>query len=184
MKRLERWRTIPGWDMYEVSSKGRVKRLAGFTKGNRWIPEHLMKLDTMKDTPKRKRRGRRRVILQQDGRKWSTPKVAQLMLFAFKGPPPTSKHHARHLDDNPSNDKLYNLAWGTHKQNMQDAVRNKVYRYNENSHRAKLTNEQVRKIRRLHAKGTHTYVKLAKKFKVHASTVRHIIKGYNWKYLS
>jgi hypothetical protein len=32
----------------------------------------------------------------------------------------------RHLDDNPHNRRIENLAWGTHKDNKQDAIRNGI----------------------------------------------------------
>jgi len=132
-KQEEIWKPIPGWDKYEVSSEGRVKRLAGYTVQGRWIPETMMKLHTMWD-------GRRRVTLKQDGRIWNQVRVAQLMLLTFVGPRPTKKHHARHLDDNTDNDTRGNLAWGTASQNARDAFRN--------GSRGKLTKAQIKEIRK------------------------------------
>ena len=45
-----------------------------------------------------------------------------LVCEAFHGPRPEGRE-VRHLDGNPGNDAPDNLAWGTHVQNMQDAVK-------------------------------------------------------------
>ena len=49
--------------------------------------------------------------------------VHRLVLESFVGPCP-SGHVARHLDDNPENNHLSNLAWGTESENAHDKVRN------------------------------------------------------------
>lgn len=46
------------------------------------------------------------------------------MLETFVGPRPFSEAEARHLNDDSLDDSLENLAWGTHTENMADAVRN------------------------------------------------------------
>jgi HNH endonuclease len=43
-------------------------------------------------------------------------------MTAFVGPPPSGQE-IRHLDGNPANDHLYNLAYGTRSQNQKDSVR-------------------------------------------------------------
>jgi hypothetical protein len=52
--------------------------------------------------------------------------VATLVLLAHVGPRPFPTAVARHLDDVSLNDKLSNLAWGTHADNAADAIRNGV----------------------------------------------------------
>jgi hypothetical protein len=46
------------------------------------------------------------------------------MLLTFKGPPPPGKGYARHLNDDQWDNVLENLAWGSPKDNYDDAVRN------------------------------------------------------------
>jgi hypothetical protein len=69
-------------------------------------------------------------------------------MFAFIGPPPTTKHEVRHLDGNPGNNALSNLCWGTHTENMQDKSLHGTELFGEAKHDARLTEEQVRAIKR------------------------------------
>lgn len=48
----------------------------------------------------------------------------RLLAFCFIGPPPYAGAVVRHLDDNPLNNKLENLAWGTVLDNTNDRDRN------------------------------------------------------------
>lgn len=64
------------------------------------------------------------VCLYRDGRR-STRTVHRLVLETFVGP--SGDLEARHLDGNPSNNHLSNLAWGTHSENMMDTVRHRSH---------------------------------------------------------
>lgn len=44
-------------------------------------------------------------------------------------PNPNNLPIVRHIDDNPDNNHVSNLAWGTQKDNMQDAIRNKTFKF-------------------------------------------------------
>lgn len=46
-----------------------------------------------------------------------------LVLELFVGPRPTPQHHARHLNGDPLDNRLENLAWGTAKENYADSKR-------------------------------------------------------------
>lgn len=50
--------------------------------------------------------------------------ISRLVLFAFVGPPPPGKPWALHEDDDPSNNTLPNLRWGSAKENKADSIRN------------------------------------------------------------
>ncbi|MGX6605613.1 HNH endonuclease signature motif containing protein [Micromonosporaceae bacterium Da 78-11] len=103
------WRSVPSTGgLYEVSSVGQVRTS--------------------------RRRGTRGGILAQQ---WNETgyaivqmcvlgvkqhaRVNRLVLDAFVGPEP--ELHSRHLDGNPRNNKLENLAWGTRSENVRDAIR-------------------------------------------------------------
>lgn len=57
-----------------------------------------------------------------DGRRHNRT-VHSLVAAAFLGPRPHG-HEVRHLDDDKLRNHVSNLAYGTHRDNMQDAIRN------------------------------------------------------------
>ncbi|WP_051233125.1 HNH endonuclease [Pseudonocardia asaccharolytica] len=54
----------------------------------------------------------------------TTAKVHRLVLLAFVGEPPDDKPNALHRDDDPANNCVENLYWGTRSENTDDSVRN------------------------------------------------------------
>jgi len=56
----------------------------------------------------------------------------QLLAMAFI-PNPQQYEVVRHLDDNKDNNSLSNLKWGTIKENIEDAIRNNVFKIPNNS---------------------------------------------------
>ena len=58
----------------------------------------------------------------------------QLLAMAFI-PNPNNYEIVRHLDDNKDNNCLSNLKWGTIKENIEDAIRNNVFKIPDNSKR-------------------------------------------------
>jgi hypothetical protein len=94
----------------------------------------------------------------------------------------------RHLDGNPANNRLENLAWGTDKENGQDRIRHgrKSGGRGESNGRALLTEDIVRQIRR-EAPGLRKYgraTSLAKKFGVSPSAIRFVLDGKNWSHVA
>lgn len=92
----------------------------------------------------RKRDGRLQVCLS-NGRRY----VHQLILETFVGPCPQDME-AMHADDNPANNRLDNLSWGTHRRNIGDAHRKgRMWRYpkGERHPNAKLSESQIDFIR-------------------------------------
>jgi hypothetical protein len=105
----EIWQSVPRFPSYQISNLGRVKRLG---KPAPSIKKEM--LLTVCDAV---------ATLYKDGHCYFVP-LARIMLEVFVGPPPSSRYVARHLDDDRTNNQLKNLAWGTVKQNAEDAVRN------------------------------------------------------------
>lgn len=54
---------------------------------------------------------------------------AILVCTAWHGPKPFPSAEVRHLNDIHDDDRPFNLAWGTHQQNIQDAVRNGTHNF-------------------------------------------------------
>ena len=62
--------------------------------------------------------GHLKVVLFKDG-KMKNYKVHQLILNAYI-PKPSAGLEVMHLDSNPANNHIRNLAWGSHKENLND----------------------------------------------------------------
>lgn len=112
----ETWQPITKWPGFEVSNHGRVKRLAYLRSDGRKQQERII--------TSRVADNRYVCIFPYGGTQRIVVNLARTVLEAFVGPEPFPGADARHLDDNSYNMMLDNLAWGTHAENMQDAVRN------------------------------------------------------------
>lgn len=116
----EEWRPVLGFEgLYEVCRDGRVKSLA------RKVPHRRSKFLTLRErilTQSISATGYKVVMLSKEGR--GVPhKVHRILLEAFVGPCPEGMR-GLHWDDNPLNNDLSNLRWGTASENARDAVRN------------------------------------------------------------
>lgn len=103
-------------------------------------------------------------------------KIHVLVLNAFVGDRPVGLE-ARHLDGDPTNDHLSNLKWGTQAENYDDRRRHGTANDGERHGNAKLTNAQVREIRR----STERIDALAARFGVSRVTVWSIRGGRSWR---
>lgn len=125
----EEWRTVAGWDMYSVSTWGRVRN------------DRTRKVLALQQKGKW---GHLKVTLQREGaqKRGSNRKdfgVHQLVAHAFLT---TSGQEVRHLDGIAWNNTRENLLWGTSKENTEDARRHGTLRG-----APILTDEQVQEIR-------------------------------------
>lgn len=176
----EEWRGLPGWPAYQISSLGRVKRLACLSAdGKRRLSDRLL-------TISRSGRNAGKYIycyVQLGGVADTTPfSVARLVLLAFVGPPGPGQE-CRHLDDDSTHCALSNLAWGTRLENRQDAVRNKRMASGGANGGAKLTEAEVKEIRAVFKQYSRTSGAraLASKFGVLPSTVSSVAHNHSWK---
>lgn len=102
--------------------------------------------------------------------------VSRLVLEVFRGPCPEGMC-ARHVYDNdPRNNALWNLAWGTQKQNCEDRKRHGTNAQGERNGRAKLTLSQVRQAYGMFASGMLIY-EVADHFGLDRSQMGKILKG-------
>lgn len=111
------WRAVPDWPSYEVSADGQVRsldrRVPHYCGGTRLMRGRLLKPVI--------RNGYPFVTLYRPGR-YKIIGVHQVVLRAFVGPPPEGLE-ALHGDGDRSNANLNNLRWGTHTENVHDAIR-------------------------------------------------------------
>jgi len=127
--------------------------------------------------PQRHRKGRRYLYIHLWLRgKRRTRLVHQLVLEAFFGPKPSPDAETRHLDGDPTNNAIDNLAWGTHEENTADTRR--LGRF-----RSKLTANQVREIRARYAAGGILQSELAAQYGTTRMNVSSIVCGQSWRHL-
>lgn len=117
LSEAEDWRTIPGFDGYEASDKGRVR-------SNRRGPWRI--LATHVD------RGYVRTSLW-NGRHMAKRRVHQLVATAFLGPTPEGLE-VRHKDGNRSNNVPSNLEHGSSSDNSLDAVNHGTHNMARKTH--------------------------------------------------
>ena len=173
---LEIWKSVVGYEgLYLVSNCGRVKSLARIVthpkKGTRKSPGKLLK-------PGLATGGRWTVGLCKEG-KAKNQLVAHLVAAAFLGP--SNGLHVLHDNDVTTDDRVENLRYGTHAENMQDKVKNGLSNRGAKHHKAKLTEDQARAIK-LRSQTEDTRM-LAKEFDVTSNTIQAIKHGYNWGWL-
>lgn len=106
--------------------------------------------------------------------------VHHLVFEAFHGAVPDGLI-VRHMDGNPTNNHVVNLAAGTHAENMADRDRHGTTARGERHGCAKLTEPQVAEIRRLYAVGGVTQTDLGRQFGISQAMTGYIVRGDYWK---
>jgi hypothetical protein len=104
--------------------------------------------------------------------------VHQLVLQAFDGKCPPGME-CRHLDGDPLNNNLENLAWGTHKANMADKKRHGTSRNGT----TKLHASDIADIREARKRGVSARL-LALLYEVTEDTITEITCGRTWKHVA
>jgi len=114
-------------------------------------------------------------------------KVHRLVLETFVGPCPPGME-CRHLDGDPSNNRIDNLCWGTRSENMKDVVKHGTLSINwpnncgQNNGMSKLNDKKVLEIDSLIMEGI-PLEEIARRFKVNRSTVSLIKLRQTWRHL-
>ena len=142
MSMIEEWRPVVGYEgVYEVSSFGRVRSLDRWVKANSGRRRTGVRYFTPSASGKNKKY--KRVLLRNPDKQRP---VHHLVLEAFVGPRPEDCE-ARHLDGNPGNNRLDNLAWGTKAENQADKIRHGTILRGTANPASKLTEADVIAIR-------------------------------------
>lgn len=172
------FRVIPGFPRYAINDSGTVISSCG-----RGRAGHRTSLpwSTNRRRNQRKQRGGYSVVtLHRDGRAHDF-RVHVLVLTTFVGPCPDGMQ-CRHLDGNPANNHVSNLAWGTPRENQHDRIRHGTLPLGELSTNAKLTEKDVLEIRRRAASG-ETQISIAKNFPVSHKRISKIVRRETWKHI-
>lgn len=141
----------------------------------------------MKECPRELRRapsgtGRYELVHLHINKKQRPLTVHSLVGRCFLPPPKAGQTCIRHLDGNPANNKIANLAWGRYSENGADMVRHGRSRKGTAMHMAKLNDWQVRIGRRLWNEGW-TYAAIARLFGVSGGTLKRAVTGECWGHI-
>lgn len=168
---MEQWKPVPGFNGYEVSNLGNVRS------NKRGKPR------TLKPGKSGTNGEYRSVYLSRDNKVYPRL-IHRLVLEVFVSPCPDGME-SRHFNGNASDNRLENLEWATHMDNMQDKVAHGTLNQNRasgNSHAsARLNAGQVALIRLEYATGTVTQQQLADAYGTSRANIGLIVNRKNWK---
>ena len=185
----EQWKQVVGFgNWYEVSDKGNVRSYRTQGTGAR------RKLPVMLSGGFYRRINHsfapyHYVLLRDENGKKVNKNICRLVLEAFVGQAPVGKE-VSHLNGNPLDNRLKNLAWETHRENMarwdkrfvkgQRYTAEQVKKWIAKRGARKINPERVREIRSLLEEG-HSIRKLACRFDVAHQTIYNISRKATWK---
>jgi hypothetical protein len=173
---MEIWKPIEGMNgFYEVSNLGAVRSFVSRGRNQqRRVDPKLMRLS------RRKKDGYLTVDMSAGGKR-KKASVHCLAAAAFIGPRPMGLDVA-HLNGNPADNRVGNLAYVTRAENESHKVGHGTALNGEKSINAKLTELAVKWIRRMHSEG-HAILDIALAFRVAESTVHSIVAGEAWTHV-
>jgi hypothetical protein len=145
----------------------------------------------MRNLPQRPGRGSYPVVsLWLNGRR-VLRSVHTLVCEAFHGPKPDPKHHAAHWDGDRQNARADNLRWASPRENEADKVRHGRTLIGRHHGPTKLSEDEVREIRRRWAalprsSGGERVKKgaagpLAEEFGICLPYLREVVRGGTWR---
>lgn len=123
---------------------------------------------------------RRRVVSL--GRAAQGKKVAHLICATFHGPRPEG-YETAHLNGDSLDNRANNLAWKTRTENELDKIEHGTSNRGVRQWQAKLTDDEVREIRKLAASGTPQAI-LARRFQVSQPTISEVANRKKWAWLT
>jgi hypothetical protein len=169
-REIERWRPVADFEgLYEVSNLGNVR---SFHSGAPAILKPFLRSTgypavELWNGPLRKRR-----------------QVSALVLEAFIGPRPArpTRHDAAHINGDPFDNRLENLVWVTHRENMRHRIPHGTNNPGEKNPMTRLTNDSVVRMRGMFSRKEQEVADLAKTFGLATRSVYYILRGWRWKY--
>lgn len=172
----EIWKWVPGYEpLYEISDQGNLR--------SRYNTGHISNI--LRKTPKLLKGGN-----LPDGRKFYTlikngqkkyKYAHQIVMLAFVGPRPEGKEVCHNNGKNTDN-RLKNLRYATHKENIEDKKKHGTHQVGENTSGAKLREDQVVEI--FSKKHKNSSKSLGVKYNVSHKTIEDIFYGVTWTHVT
>jgi len=177
----EVWRDIKGYEgIYQVSDLGRVKSLEREIIRSDGKPTYQKECILKPKTD----RGYLRVGLRNLGkRKFFS--IHKLVLLSFNIPNPENKRTVDHKNEDKLDNRLENLRWATHKEQIEYAMETGTFKIKrgEKVGSSKLTEKQVLEIREKYVPRKYSQYKLAEEYGVHVTTISEIILRKIWQHI-
>lgn len=174
-KAVERWRPVVGYEgLYSVSDRGKIRHEP--------MPGRHKKAHIL--SPGINSNGYRIVALCRKNRS-QRARLHSLVCTAFNGPRPPG-YQCNHDDGNKQNNFATNLEWLTRKANVRhayDVLKIKNHQGEKNAN-AKLTDDDVRAMRRRYRKGISDAKELSAVFGVSRYHVLKIVTGIQWSHVA
>lgn len=176
---MSEWRTVPDFPGYEVSNAGDVRSIT------RAVPhQHVTK--TIFGKPKKprpqKNGGQLRLTLSHE-RTCKSVFVHRLVMAAFVGPLPAGKL-VRHLNGNPHDNRLENLAYGDAFENAADAIKHGATARGERSRKSTLNDRKIREIRAFARDPRISQRLLAEMYGVTPANITCIVLRQTWDHVT
>jgi len=171
---METWKIIPSYPYYSASSFGKIKRNAGTL---RCPKDRILK---QMNNP----RGYLCVGLLRPNTKQRPLMAHRVIIEAFIGEAPTSKHEVNHLNGIKTDNRIDNLEWATRAENIQHAYDTGLHKHyiGENASASKLTDKDVIDI--LNRIANREYRKdIAHFYGISTKTISDIVCGDHWTHI-
>jgi len=184
----EVWRDVCGWeDIYEVSNRGRVKRLKRRVTHRNQAGDFIMVYPTkiLKANPDSS--GYPQVTLNavSEGKKRRVARVHRLVAEAFI-PNPESKPQVNHINSNTMDANVYNLEWCTGSENQTHSwgAGQREKKCGEKSPVCKYKDGTIEKVYRLAKSKTISQEKIGALFSMPQITVSNILTKKTWSHIT
>ncbi len=174
---MEKWKTIPGFEgVYEISDAGNVRCFFSYWGGK------MKRLQFPVPVGMGSRRGYKSVALRKGGRRTHYG-VHRLVLEAFVGPGADGDQGA-HLNGRKDDNRACNLVWAQAKENNDHKKFHGTWPAGEKNGQARLTEEDVRKIRASYTGRYGDLTNLGRAYGVSKHGIFDIVNRRSWGHVA
>ncbi len=171
---------IPDFNGYSISRTGKIlskKRVANDIIRKRVLRPRYLK--AYKDN----KRGYLHASLRRGGKSYTKLRHQLVAITYLKNP--HEYKFVNHKNGIKTDNRVENLEWCSMEQNTKHATENKLFARGEKAGLSKLTEKEVRKIRRIYKKGDKSFggKGLGRMFSVDHMTIYAIISNKTWKHV-